>query len=771
MKNIKSTIIGAFCIVIAISLISSAISFVGYRKVIDSVNDIEANKLNQDSVQILNRLSAERQQVLTDIVSSYNDDSKSFADIGNKIDSELKALGKAKISSADKKTVEELDNANKKYISLFNDKINPNIKAFENKDIRDFLKGVQDSFNEMQSLVNELQKTTAGPIEDRSARLMDDITELNRIIRLVDSDSSYIDNQFTEIKKLLADIEIYLDTAGSDVSTVQDNDYNAKLEDLEQRISAAAAGTQTILDNARSTQGFDRVWNMKKVAGDLQLYNVLLDIAVLTNRNNAVLLYSATEGKDMSSEFTKNKKDIDIKLADLLKKGLDSEKIDRLAALNKSIDVTAQEIYKRVTVLEKGWIADGYKSMTQLNKAFLDNTEKLRVSFNNYFSDDIKSSEKIKGAILGILILITLFSIIIGMLLALFLSNKIAKPIHYLSNILSKVEKGDLTVRAEIAASNDIGELGKQVNNVLDGQQKIVEQFKDTGSEISSLKQRVRCLVDQNRETMEKISVTKSADREGFVLDTESIISGVKTVTEQAQKAVGDSVRAVETAKLKEKTVEEAEMFISSVNETVRSIAASIGNLESSSGRIGEITNTITQIASQTNLLALNAAIEANRAGQQGKGFAVVADEIRKLSNLSNKSAAEIKEQIKDIQSSINTAVEKMNSGLLGVEDGAARINELKKGITEIIQSISSVTDTVKASADKAYSHYQTAREFVEVVDKMASSASDNCFPDYRNVDSIIQIQAKTVSDLDEISMLLNDASADLFKISESVKV
>ncbi len=762
MKNIKSTIIGAFCIVIAISLISSAISFFGYRKVINSVNNIEINKSNQDSVQELNKLSAQRQQVLTNMVNSFTDDSQTFADIGSKMDAALTKLKGAKISSEDIKTVEELDSINKEYVSLYNDKINPDIKVFENKNFKGFLKDVQDNYNEMQNLVNELQKTFTGPIKDRSGRLMDDITELNRVIGLVDSDSSYIDNQFTEIKKLLADILTD--------STVEGKDYNAKIEDLEQRISAAASASQNILDNARSTQGFDRVWNMKKVAGDLHIYNEILDINVLINRNNAILLYSLSGGKDSSSEFKKNKADIDVKLADLLKNSVDSEKIKRLESLNNSIDGTAQEVYKRAVVLEKGVMADGFKSMSELNKAFLNASDKLRVSFNNYFSDDIKSSEKIKHAIFWIIIAITLFSIIVGMLLALLLSNRIAKPIHYLSNILSKVEKGDLTVRSEIADSDDIGKLGKQVNNVIDGQKKMVEQFKDTGSEISTLKQRVKSLVDQNRITMEKISATKAAEREGFVLDTEGIISGVKTVTEQAEKAVGDSVRAVETAKLKEKTVEEAEMFINSVNETVQSIAISIGNLESSSGRIGEITNTITQIASQTNLLALNAAIEANRAGEQGKGFAVVADEIRKLSNLSNNSATEIKEQIKEIQTSINTAVEKMNSGLLGVEDGAARINEVKKGIGEIIQSISNVTDTVKASADKAYTHYQTAREFVDAVDKMASGVSDNS-SDYPDFNSIIQIQAKTLSDLDEISMLLNDASADLLSISERVKV
>ncbi|MFL5606212.1 MAG: methyl-accepting chemotaxis protein [Gemmatimonadaceae bacterium] len=52
----------------------------------------------------------------------------------------------------------------------------------------------------------------------------------------------------------------------------------------------------------------------------------------------------------------------------------------------------------------------------------------------------------------------------------------------------------------------------------------------------------------------------------------------------------------------------------------------------------------INQIADQTNLLALNAAIEAARAGHQGRGFAVVAEEVRRLADVSRKTAGEITE-------------------------------------------------------------------------------------------------------------------------------
>jgi methyl-accepting chemotaxis protein len=250
------------------------------------------------------------------------------------------------------------------------------------------------------------------------------------------------------------------------------------------------------------------------------------------------------------------------------------------------------------------------------------------------------------------------------------------------------------------------------------------------------------------------------------------MLTDIRLASEQTQKAVGDSIRAIEVAKSREKEVEEAEMVINTVNETVKSIAFSISKLESSSGKIGEITNTITQIASQTNLLALNAAIEANRAGQQGKGFAVVADEIRKLSNASNNSAGEIKTQIKEIQASISFAVEKMNLGVIGVEDGASRINEVKEGIVEIIESVNLVAKAIKASADQASTQYASTMQFVEAVDNMSNFSNEiACYSSDNDLNDSIELQARTLKDLDQISQLLNEASDELKNISDKVKI
>jgi len=124
------------------------------------------------------------------------------------------------------------------------------------------------------------------------------------------------------------------------------------------------------------------------------------------------------------------------------------------------------------------------------------------------------------------------------------------------------------------------------------------------------------------------------------------------------------------------------------VSEVVQTMAS----INESSTKIVDIIGVIDGIAFQTNILALNAAVEAARAGEQGRGFAVVATEVRNLAQRSASAAKEIKELI--------------NDSVGKVEAGGKLVDKAGHTMTEIVASITRVTDIMGEIASA--SHEQT---------------------------------------------------------------
>ncbi len=326
--------------------------------------------------------------------------------------------------------------------------------------------------------------------------------------------------------------------------------------------------------------------------------------------------------------------------------------------------------------IEIGDLASAGSSGVALTEYYLELEETQR-SFNETLESVVEdvTAERIDAITRSNrLSIITFVLFIMFMLSNIFITIKfISIPASradvQLRGILDKLNKdeGNLTERITVKSNDEIGNLIKGINGLLDMLQstmgilktetlnmnnsihritKSIEESNANATGVSAVMEELSASMVEMTSTLNYVS---DGVQDGLGISKEMNLEakqGADFITDVKKKAQG----------IKEDTVQSKNSTVKMINEIRSLLEVAIQNSKNVN-KINELTNEILSISSQTNLLALNASIEAARAGDSGRGFAVVADEIGKLATNSSTTA----NNIQSISVMVTHAVEELS--------------------------------------------------------------------------------------------------------------
>ncbi len=231
-------------------------------------------------------------------------------------------------------------------------------------------------------------------------------------------------------------------------------------------------------------------------------------------------------------------------------------------------------------------------------------------------------------------------------------------------------------------------------------------------------------MLDRNQEAMVAANQVSGAVQE-ILESLQRQMADIDTANQTTAEIRGAMQHAVENAQQQFRLVQQRTQGIRS---SIEQSSQTIKRLSDSTEEIGKIVMVINEIADQTNLLALNAAIEAARAGEAGRGFSVVADEVRKLAERTGSATHEISRMIGTVQGQAREAVQIMESGSTGMEEGL-RLAEAaasdNTGMQEILERMFSL---IQGIAESAHRYGQGVQGVAEVTESMRGALDELSF-------------------------------------------